>query len=377
MKSRHGSASSLSPGIGSRDGAKSGMRDATRSGMGTGVKATGSGTKVFGRLETHVKSTIPQSEIEKRGDDYYRQGQLPLAMNCWKEGFDEAPHAGLKIKVELAERELKREAFGIAMDEARHRYTTGDYKASIERAREAILSADNDAQRQEAMRLESAAIDESRTSNKSRSIKTVLLGVGALAVLAIAIFAFKSASHDDPADGDGSSNPPPDERPIKKPAPGGAATGPKKHLFQEAKASVETPRRWFPLNNAMLQVLVPGTQADYAVAMQVQPLPDNLTAEARFAALSARSSLKNAKPRDTPNPHFRTVDNAYEMAEISYNYDGKDEASIQYIFLVPAPPESGAVKGYSIVFDGRESTFTDDLQQEMHDIMQSWTFTTE
>ena len=76
--------------------------------------------KLKGRPRT-MGYTRSQSETEKHGDDYYRQGQLPLALGSWKEAFNASPHAALKIKVELAEKELKKEAFATALESTEQR----------------------------------------------------------------------------------------------------------------------------------------------------------------------------------------------------------------------------------------------------------------
>ena len=124
------------------------------------AKGTTIAPHVFGPLDTQVKSTIPQSDMEQRGDDHYRKGQLAQALASWKEAAEKGvAHTALMVKIELAERELKREGFRVALEEARNRLTIGDFAGAINFAQEARLVAENADQLKETDLVEQDAIE--------------------------------------------------------------------------------------------------------------------------------------------------------------------------------------------------------------------------
>ena len=165
------------------------------SGMATAVGASSSGLRaikegtaaknIFGRLDTHVKSTIPQSDVEKKGDDHYRQGNLSAALTMWREAYDATPHTGLKVKLDLAERDIKRETVTGALEEAQMLLDDGDYAGAIARAQDALLAAEDDTQRQEALKIEKEAGEKSVEHQRAKRTKLMIAGAVVLIIIIV------------------------------------------------------------------------------------------------------------------------------------------------------------------------------------------------
>ncbi|MCW8129248.1 MAG: serine/threonine protein kinase [Planctomycetota bacterium] len=182
-------ASGLRPGVIGNDPRRSGMGFA--SGLNPSVSPSESGrlratgAAVFGKLETQVGSTIPQSEAERQGDDLFRRGQLALAMRSWQEGWDKGnQHAGLRAKLDMGQRELRKSQYQTSINEAKWCFEAGQYNAAVERAQEALTFADSDVQRSESKLLIDMAKAKEVEVSKKRSTNKIVIGVVAfLAVL--------------------------------------------------------------------------------------------------------------------------------------------------------------------------------------------------
>jgi serine/threonine protein kinase len=317
---------------------------------------------VFGRLETHVKSTIPQSETEKRGDDFYKQGQLPLALNTWRDAFANAtPHAALKVKIELAEKELKKEAYAVAIEEARHRMLIGDHKGAIDRAREAALAAEGDQQRQEAFRVENEAAEAALASAKQGKVK--LFG-GIAAFLVVAYILSKLFGGSAPVDDDdGAKTKKGDKHIVKQVDLSALPAG--VFPISNGAATVKHPRNWVP-DRAELHVKVPDKEP--AVVMRSTRVAGNTSLEQKRQELLDPKNKPEAEVIDNVEV-FMMID-TYQIAEVGLKYMDGDTAMIRYVYIISGPSESL----FTAEFRGTDADFTFDLRQQMKAIMQSWTF---
>jgi len=333
-----------------------------KSGFLSAVKGGPSNQRVFGRLETHVKSTIPQSDTEKRADDFYRQGQLPLALANWREAFNSGtPHAALKIKIELGERELKKEAYTSALDEARHRIDKGDFKGAVLRAREAMMNADTEQQRGDAIKLEQEAIVTSKTASQSGNAKTITAVVGFI-VLVIFVFKFFAAAPAKDDGGETQAAPTPDGK-----APEIKAAGTVRFHITIANASIVPSAHWV-VQDGTLQVPQPGTKAP-AVTFRVVP-HNGTTAALKLDELRKNNGLENGiKIEDVEN--FSIVDSVYPASELGFRYAKPDGApALRYIYFVGGPQESL----YAVEFDGVEKVFDMAVRSQMRPMILSWKY---
>ena len=323
---------------------------------GASVKAPG--TKVvFGRLETHVKSTIPQSELEKRGDDFHRQGQLPLALSTWRDAFANAhPHAALKVKIELAERELKREAYSSAMDEVRVRIRSGEWRAAIERAREAQLSAENDTQRQDAINLENEAIAGSLAAGRSSKIKLI---AGIAAFVVVLFLAFKLFSGGEEA---AETTEPEDLDKVVRRLPI-LSSEPQFFDVIAAGARVSIAEPWM-VEKMELQARH-ANQKDPAAVMRTSKLTGTLS-QRRQELLERYKAATKLDDLEV----FAMSDQLYPIAELGFSQIENDKTMIRYVYIVGGPSEAL----YLVEFSGPEETFDIDLRTQMKQIMESWTY---
>jgi hypothetical protein len=342
-------------------------------GSGTSlIKDTGTGMKVFGRLDTQVKSTIPQSDMEKQGDDFYRHGQLPLALNCWKDAFEnQPPHTGLKVKIELAERDIKKEAYGLAMEEARHRLLTGDHAGAIARAREALLSVENDQQRQEALVLESESLEAQQRTARATTIKFGVLAV--LFILGVfVLFAFYGPGRkrwaEPPPEPDASSGGPA--------TPGTTVETPKapeRFKIPESQASIPKPKGWITGTAegglAEMRFLPAGTTKP-TVSLRISKLPGGASLSHRKEELKTNNGLKNSVKLDE-QPII--VDGRYECWRLGFRYNpGGDplKAALRYYYLVSSP--TGTL--YLAEFDGAEDFFNTEMRHQIERMMADWSY---
>ena len=324
--------------------------------------------KVFGRLETHVKSTIPQSDTEKRGDDLYRQGQLPLAVGAWKEAFENGtPHAALKAKIELADRELKKEVYNADMEEAKERAKTGDYRRAIARANEAMLSAENEHQRQDAVNLESEIISQMTEAEKKSKIKMAALGAGVFVFVIIIIFLMRGSPKE------------PEITPVVSPPPKALGAGSVKTAVPQntilnipgANATIIQPAEWHPMNTgralAELHAIDPNQPA---AILKITKYPSGSLRETLFKSMQTQSGLKNAnKLEEIENLKF--IDGHFQCSELGFNYimdDGKQ--GTRYYFFIPGPGDAL----YGAEADGQDAVFTPALREQMRDMIRSWTY---
>jgi hypothetical protein len=327
----------------------------------------GSATKVFGSLDTHVKSTIPQCDAEKRGDDFYRQHQLPLALTCWKDAVEVAPHAALKVKIDLAERDLKKEAYSSAIDEAKHRIGIGDFKGGIKRAREAMLSAETPQQRHEAVALEGQAIQGAKQADKAASTRFAVMFGGFIVVAGLLFYLFSGHS---------------DTGTATNTAPGtGAPSGGQGQemllMFKDGdvQARIAKPSQWTaaPSGSALFELRAPAGGTDRPAAiLRVQKLPLGAAVRAKHAELRARNGLKDASVL-FDEESFRKIDGTFACSRLGLRYraasDG-DRPWLHYFFVVAGPNNTA----YQADFDGPEITFSAELQRQMAEIMGTWTY---
>jgi len=145
-------------------------------------------TRVFGKLETQVNSTIPQSTKERQGDELFRKNQLKQAILQWEAALAEGTdYVGLRAKIELGQRDLRKHEYEVALNEARWNLDSGQFVASAERGQVALDLAVTDAQRAAARQLLGAAkvknVGIERTRATQQIILLLLLGVAVLSVL--------------------------------------------------------------------------------------------------------------------------------------------------------------------------------------------------
>jgi serine/threonine protein kinase len=138
-------------------------------------------TNYFGDLKTQVASTIPQSEKEKEGDDLFRVGSLGAAVAAWRKAWEGGQqHHGLRAKMELGERQLKRLEFETEMGEARLALSAAKFPVAESHAQKAIELADGDMDKAEAKKL-LAQVEMLQAERKSmgalRHTMLIFLGV--------------------------------------------------------------------------------------------------------------------------------------------------------------------------------------------------------
>jgi serine/threonine protein kinase len=353
--SRHNSGGALKA-----TGSQNFMNAATSQGILSAVKGGSSGGRVFGRLETHVKSTIPQSDTEKRGDDFYRQGQLPLALAAWKDAFTNAtPHAGLKVKIELAEKDVKKEAFTSALDEARHRLLIGDSRGAISKAREAILAAENDQQKQEAVRLETEALQKTESAAQGNNIKMAAMAVGFI-ILVIIVFKMMGGKKEEP---EVPQLPP--EVIVKKGVNPAEDKKDSRFPIQVAGALVTPPQPW---TTSGANLVVPAGDGKPAATMTVSASAG--LHSAKLQELRAGTGMANFSKLDDLES-FMYVDGTFPVSELGFRYTGADnQTNIRYYYIINGPSE----RLYIAQFEGQETAFTGSLRGQMRQIIQSWTY---
>lgn len=340
-----------------------GLRPAKPLGASTGTLQAikGQTGKVFGRLETHVKSTIPQSDTERKGDDYYRQGQLPLALSNWKDAFEnDVPHAALKIKIELAEREMKREAYTSALDEAKLRLESGDYRASISRAREALLSAENEQQRHEAMHIETEAGRRALETQKSTQIKLIVTTVVVLIVLVLMFKFMKSSSTEHVEDED------PENPTVTKKMKSGDQPG--RMVIPSTGAAIQRPAHWQGDGNA-LRYMPPGASEESTILMKVIKAPPQTDFIKRRDELKQGTGLPGGTKLSAQDT-FTFLDGVFACAEVVFRYTRDGVNYARYYYLVQGPNEGV----YQVEFDGPESVLDLTMQAQVREMMRSWSY---
>ncbi|MCK6472246.1 MAG: protein kinase [Planctomycetes bacterium] len=149
-------------------------------------------TRLFGKLDTHVGSTIPQSDAEREGDAAYRRSQLAVAMEAWKLAWDSGQrHTGLWAKLELGHHRLMTEKFEMGVGEARMDINAGDFEAAEAHAKEAAEACETPEQSKEVDKLREEIGSALAAWKKKKETKTlVLLVVGAAVIFAGVAAAF-------------------------------------------------------------------------------------------------------------------------------------------------------------------------------------------
>lgn len=335
-------------------------------GLADAAKAPPSTRVVFGRLDTHVKSTIPKSDTEKRGDDLYRQGQLALALATWRDAYlNAAPHAALKFKIDLAEVELRKEAYRLAIEETGYRLGSGDFKNALSRAREAAATAEGEAERREALKLEKEVLRRQQEALKARSIKRVLAFVAGVALFIFVFWLQGRARDEAPAE-------------VRGVPDGGAAKGtesPDKgaqakavpKTYSSGRATVTLPPPW-TLGTGQAQVMAQGA-TEPAVTLKITLCPPGTKCADRLGELRKAPGPANAeKCDDWENSAF--IEGIYPSSELGFRYPAGDKFNYRYYYVVGGPEESV----YQMEFDGLGGWFTPDLRVQMHQIMQSFTY---
>ena len=342
----------------------SGLQRKASSGISP-AQRSGTGIRVFGQLDTQVKSTIPQSDKEKKGDDCYRQGQLPLALACWREASETAPHTALKVKMELAERDIKKEAYQLSLDEARHRLGIGDYRGAISRAQEATLHADSDQQRQDALKLEAEAGQEAQKAAQAAKVKMIAGGIGAVVLLIVLAVVF----------GGGEKEPEGGARPVPgpqlPPSPQGSPSGPTtaKVNLPRTDAYVSLPANWTVMQQTSSVAEVRATVGgSTAVTMRVSRLSGNVNFGTKFSEMRKKPPVPNATVLNAQEI-FCWVDTTLQCGELGWSYNSNNRAMTRYTYLV-----ASANAPYIVEFEGAQADFSQELQDEMRSIMRSWSY---
>ena len=166
---------------------RSGFQPAVGAGASARHRSVGA-PQVFGKLETQVNSTIPQSDKERQGDELFRKNQLKQAILLWKAAIeDNHDYAGLRAKIELGQRDLRKHEYEVALNEARWNLDSGQFVTAAARGQEAFDLADSDAQRAAARQIleEAKAKDAGIERNRAtqRVVLLLVLGVAVLGVL--------------------------------------------------------------------------------------------------------------------------------------------------------------------------------------------------
>ena len=373
------SRSSSNPAVGSRppSAGRSGFGSAIGakkpiSGLGAAVASSGNALqaikegstagRIFGRLDTHVKSTIPQTDLEKRGDDLYRQGQLPLALNCWREAFENSPHTGLKVKVDLAERDVKREAYSNALEEARMRLDDGDFGGAIARSREALLTAEDEQQRREVLNVERDAIEKLEKERYVNRIKMISGGVVLLILTIVSLIYLSRKSAD--------STPP--DVPVAPPAPPPVATTPAnpqssnqvfRFKFESAKALVTYTAPWSPQGTFLAYLF----NNQRAAVLTAGKLPGGPTPLDVMKQLRAGKMFKDATSLED-NDYAFTIEGNYWVSKLLIRYTGEDGDHLHYYFVVAGPNNTVCLAEA----DGREDQLTPEVRDQIHRVMTTW-----
>lgn len=141
-------------------------------------------TRLFGKLDTHVGSTIPQCDAEREGDAAYRRSQLAVAMEAWKLAWDSGQrHTGLWAKLELGHHRLMTEKFEMGVGEARMDIGAGDFEAAEAHAKEAAEACETPEQSKEVDKLREEIGAALAAWKKKKETKTLILLVAGAAVL--------------------------------------------------------------------------------------------------------------------------------------------------------------------------------------------------
>ncbi len=323
-----------------------------------------SGMRVFGGLDTHVKSTIPHSEKEKRGDDLFRQHQLPLALNAWKDAYNVSPHAALKVKIELGEKDFQRESYKVAMDEARYRMAERDYIGALNNARDGLVVSETESQRNEALILESDAIAGLRLAARSRMNK-LLIG-GAIFLIAIALafkFTGKAPEPEAPPAGAGRETAEPK---TAEPTPIEKREALVRVPIAGTTATLVLPPPWVKRGGDFAAMTAQGK--DPAATLRIAPSP--LPLQPKLQELRNPAGLKNAVRIDD-HENIYAIDGVHAVYELGYRHTTDDGGSgYRYFYLVVGPDD----KLYVAQFDGAEKTFTQDLRDQMRTLLHSWSW---
>ena len=148
-------------------------------------------SNIFGKLQTHVGSTISKSPKEKEGDDYYRGSNLGAALGSWKEARDAGnDHPGLRVKIELGEMEFKEVQAEAALGESRLCLDNNDFTNALKHAAEARKSS-SDSIRLEAGKLEEKAFAlEKQLIQKKKMTIIIAAAVGVVVLIGVIVMFF-------------------------------------------------------------------------------------------------------------------------------------------------------------------------------------------
>ncbi|MGD0089287.1 MAG: protein kinase [Planctomycetota bacterium] len=327
------------------------------------------GTRViFGGLDTHVKSTIPRSDIEKRGDDCYRQGQLAQALAAWKDAqLNATSHPALEVKIELADKALKAENRRLALEEARYRLSRRDFKGAVSRAREAMQAAGNKAEHEEAVEIERDALALQWEAARKRSLVKIVAAAAGVAALALLVWWLSRATRE------GTGTAPEDDKagtlgtPAKPESPGKAAQPKAEAKLVAGAATVTLPSSW-TVGAGVAQLLQQGEAAG-AATLKITQCPKGTTRTARQEELRKAPGVTKADKKDDWENFGAFIDGVYVCSELGFQYSAGDKLRFRYYYIVDGP--DGA---YLAEFDGRGDVLTPALQAQMRQIMQSLTY---
>ncbi|GMV83938.1 MAG: hypothetical protein AMXMBFR7_51220 [Planctomycetota bacterium] len=147
----------------------------------------GRGLTSVGKLKSHIMSTIPQSEQERKGDDLFHQGQLPAALINWKDAVQKGhEHVGLRVKIELGEVEHKKQQFDIGVSEAKISMDVNDFDSALKHVQEAYDAALTERQREDAAKLKESIHAQRANLERSRSVTRMAVIAGVVVVLLLA-----------------------------------------------------------------------------------------------------------------------------------------------------------------------------------------------
>lgn len=151
----------------------------------------------FGRLKTHVDSTIAQSPEEKKGDDLFRQGQLAEALKEWKVAWESGgQHPGLRAKVELGQSTLNKEVFDTSVAQVRASLAEGSISGAEEHLEAAIEAAGDDRIREIVIGELKQEIQQRTVELKQQRTKRIIFGVTAVIIAVIVVAVLLLAGKD-------------------------------------------------------------------------------------------------------------------------------------------------------------------------------------
>jgi hypothetical protein len=315
-------------------------------------------------LDTQVGSTIPQSDQERRGDELYRQGQLPLALGAWKQAWEKgARHAGLKAKIDLSDRDLRKEIFEAAADECAARIADGEFSVAVERAYTALDAALDDAQRAKAQKLlQTAKNGEAQRARKRLLSATFVMLFAVVAVVVFVVFIRDNREAPENAEKTNATGAPNVIRTAGKPSFVIAQ-------LNKIGATTTLPSSWAEDEFADDDALYAWTFAEQQFAPGVRVKisahePEEEQFDVCLQQLSEDPGLPEAKLKGA-NPNFFKINERHRVAQLEFECPAEsdeDEPNVCALFVLETPEK----KIYRVSFFGAQKALKhDDVKKQI------------